>query len=189
MVAFRRYLSTLLVAASLAAACGGGGGGGGPTQPPPPPPPPPPAQPEVSFTPDAAPPASGLYLTASPADPLLLELRATGVTDLYGLAFDLLFPGALVSYDGTSEGTFFSAGDRATVLQVAPQGDGLLVVGITRLGEVPGRNGGGLVLTVRLGALAAGTGAVTIANNQAFDSAGEPLPGLTWVAGSVEVVM
>ncbi len=184
----RRVLTSLALLGSLVlAACGGGGGGGGPTEPPPPPPPPPPSEPQVSFVPAGAPPEVGLYLTGDPDDPLRLELRAAGATDLYGVAFDLRFPGSLVSYEGIAEGTFLSAGGRETSIQVAAEGGGTLIVGLSRLGDVPGVDGDGLLLTFRFAAAVAGTGVVEIVDNEAFDSTGEPIPGLAWVAGSIEV--
>ena len=172
-----------LLALAGVVACGGGGGGGGPTQPPPPPPPPPPS---ITFTPAAAPAANSIFLTssaASTASKLFLEVRANQVTDLYGVAFDLSYPTAVLRYDNAVRGNFL---DGTIAVSETPAGN--LVVGVTRLGAVQGVDGSGLLLTLELSPVAAGSGNFTFSRNAALDDDGAQMTATGWVAGSVQVV-
>lgn len=171
----------VLLAGTLA--CGGGGGGGGnpPTQPP---------LPALAFTP-AGTGANGTVslVRSNGTDPttLVLELRVREVAGLYGAAFDLTFPEAVLRFDTASEGTFLSAGGVATAFQVAPVGTGRLVVGISRLGSGSGVAAGeGLLATFRFTAIAAGGGNLAFSANRCYDSAGGTLAA-QWQAGSVTV--
>jgi hypothetical protein len=170
------------------AACGGGGGGGGPTAPPPPTPTPPPP-PGVTLTAGSATgPAIVLAQSArSTATLLVLEVRASGVTGLYGVAFDLQFPAALFDYGAFTAGTFLAAGGATVSAQVTESAAGNLVVGLTRLGNVGGVDGSGLLLELELPVEAGGTGNVAYARNTALRADGSPL-SLTWAGGSVTVV-
>jgi hypothetical protein len=176
----------LLLLALAVAACGGGGGGGGggPTTPPPPPPP------GITFTADGAAGANSVALASgsgSDANTLLLTVNANGVTDLYGVAFDLRYPSNLFRYEGSPVADFLNNGAQ-TSFQVVETTPGTLVVGYTRLGAVAGATGSGTMITLRFTATAAGNGTFTFSDNSAFNSRGEPIPGLTWVAGRVQVV-
>lgn len=173
---------------ALALSCGGGGGGGGgPTDPgPSPSPTPTPSQPAIVFTPQAAG-ASGISLTAGPgstASTLVLEVRANSVRDLYGVAFDLTFPNQLLQFVSLQQGPF---------LQGATAQNGVLpdrlVVGISRLGAVPGETGSGVLMTIQFRAIGSGQGSFTFTKNLAADSQGQAIPGLTWSAGTVQVTL
>jgi hypothetical protein len=167
----------------LGVACGGGGGGG-PTEPPPPPP-------GVSFTPDGVSGPGTLVLRRSDsttAERLVLELVATQVSGVYGIAFDLQYPTSVLQLDSVREEPFLSAGGSVqTALQVAESPAGNLVVGHTRLGPAPGVGGSGTMLTLTFRVLAAGTGALRFTGNEVFDAAGVPLGGIQWGAGTVTV--
>jgi hypothetical protein len=166
----------------LGPACGGGGGGGGPTQPPMP-------QPGITFTPGGAVGANSIALArvGQGATRLSLELRTTGVTDLYGVSFDLGFPSAALSFDGFDEGPMLAAGGAFdTAVQVVESPAGNLVVGATRLGGVAGADGDGTLLTLHFNAVANGGGALSFAGPLAFDRDG-PQGGVQWVGGSVQV--
>jgi hypothetical protein len=184
--AWRRTLSgavPLLGLLALAACGGGGGGGGGPTAPTPPPAP----QPSIVFTVQGSPGANTLFLAggaASTASTLVLEVRASQVTDLYGVAFDLSFPSAQLQFVRATPGPLLSGG----TVQAVPSGTGTLVVGGTHLGSVPGANGSGVVMTLELSAVAAGSGSFAFSRNSALDSSGDPLRGTAWLAGSVQVI-
>lgn len=162
----------------LLAACGGGGGS--PTEPTPTPTP----QPSLVFTPTGSG-GTGISLAASAASTtstLFLEVRASSVTDLYGLAFDLSFPANVLQYVRHTQGPFLAGG----TLQVAPA-SGNLVVGLSNLGPVPGSNGSGVLMTFELRAVGAGQGSFSYARNLAVNSAGQTLNGLAWGAGTVRV--
>lgn len=172
----RLALALLLV---LTAACGGGGGGGNPVEPTPPPP-----QQGITFTPQSAG-ANSISLVAGAATnatTLFLEVRATSVTNLYGVAFDLRYPSSVLQFVGADPGDFLGN----STLHAAEPTAGTLVVGMSRLGAVPGASGSGLLMTLEFRATAAGQGSFTFAENSAVDASGQPL-SLTWAAGAVTV--
>jgi len=168
------------LAGALAVSCGGGGGGGGgPTAPPPP-------APGITFTPAASAGSPSISLTAgaaSTANVLLLEVRATGVQDLYGIAFDLQVPSVLQYATSSNAGSILSGG-AFEISHTATD----LVVGVSRLGAVRGVPGDGLILTLEFAPTAAGSGSFTFSRNTVLDSTGQPIPGVSWTAGSVQVV-
>jgi hypothetical protein len=147
--------------------------------------------PGISFVASGAAGAESLSLAAGPgtsATALELQLRATQVTDLYGVAFDLTYPTALLDWTSSTEGSFLGApGGGQTSLQVVEASPGRLVVGLTRLGGVSGATGSGDLLTLTFSAVGAGSQPIAFAQNTAYDSAGQARP-LTWVGGSVSVV-
>jgi len=172
---------SLTAALVLAIACGGGGGGGSPTEPTPTPTP---TQPSVTFTPQSPGP-SGILLAVgagSNATTLILEVRATSVSDLYGVAFDLTYPPSLLQHVRSTQGPMLAGGTFQSSATA-----GRLVVGLSNLGPVPGANGSGVLLTFELRAIGAGEGALTFSKNQAVDSQGQAIAGLTWSAGNVRV--
>jgi hypothetical protein len=172
-----------LLALALAACGGGGGGGGGPTAPTPPPPPPPPG---IVFTAAGSAGANSLFLASgagTTANTLILELRASQVSDLYGVAFDLSYPGAQLQFTRVTAGPLLANGS-AQAVTAAP---GTLVVGGTHLGAVAGASGSGVVLTLEFTALAAGGGSFVFSRNSALDSDGDIIPNVSWLAGSVQV--
>jgi hypothetical protein len=177
-------LAALAVASLLSqVACGGGGGGGGPTQPTPTPTP----VASIVFSPAGVPASNAVFLsssTASTATTLVLEVRASQVNDLYGVAFDLTYPSAQLTFSRVTAGPLLGASGS---VQAAVSAPGTLVVGGSHLGAVPGANGSGVVLTLEFTAAAAGTGSFAFARNSAFNSSGQTLAGTSWLAGSVQV--
>src|SRR5262249_18365049 len=110
--------------------------------------------------------------------------RATGIQDLYGVGFDLQVPGTVLQYDTSSNaGSIFPGG----VFQVS-HATSDLVVGASLLGGVRGVQGDGLILTLEFSPLASGSGTFTFSRNTAFDSTGKAISGVSWTAGSVQVV-
>ena len=172
----------------LSGACGGGGGGGTPTTPTPPPPPPEP----VSFQAAGTPGDLTIHLgkTDGTADNVLrLEVRASQFTDLFGLGFDLRYPTNLLDYRGGSqiEGGFLSADGSRTEILARQIDDGTVIVGLSRLGDVGGVDGSGLLLTLDFTAVSNGTGQFSFLANTAFDSQGDRMEGTVWQAGEVTV--
>lgn len=178
-----RCFGAVLLALALTACGGGGGGGGGPTEPTPPPPPPAAA---IVFTAAGAAGTNSVFLASgsgSSANTLVLEVRASQVTDLYGVAFDLAYPSAQLQFVEAIPGPLLGS---AGSVQAAPGAGGNLIVGGTHLGNVPGATGSGVIMTLRFNAIAAGSGPFQFSRNSALDSDGGLLP-VTWVAGSVQV--
>jgi hypothetical protein len=161
-------------------ACGGGGSGGGPTSPPPP-------TKGIVFSATGTGGAGISLAQATSSDPntLLLEVRATSVTDLYGVAFDLHFPTAVLRYVTSTQGPFLADGS----LQTVEGAGGVVIVGLSKLGTVPGATGSGVLLTLQFQGAATGTGAFSFARNTAVSSSGQTLSTLAWSAGSVNVTL
>lgn len=175
----RRGILLVAGAAVFVAACGGGGGGS-PTSPPPP-------TPGITFTPAASAASPGISLVTaagSNANTLILEVRATGIHDLYGIAFDLQYPGGVLTFASSSNvGSILSNG----TFQLSHTATDL-VVGASLLGGVSGVPGDGKILTLQFGSAAAGSGTFSFTHNAVFDSTGQPIAGVTWTAGTVQVV-
>ena len=176
----RAWLLALVLAL---AACSGGGGGGGPTEPTPTPPP----QASLVFTPQGGA-GSGVSLAAgaaSTATTLFREVRASSVTDLYGVAFDLAYPSNLLQFVRATQGPLLAGG----TLQVASGTAGNLVVGLSNLGPVPGASGSGVLMTLEFRASGAGQGSFSYSRNFAVISAGQSINGLSWGTGTVRVTL
>ncbi len=176
----------LLGSGWVSTGCGGGGGGGGPTSPPPPP------SSGISFNPDSGGGSNSISLSSGGGSGSLfiLDVDASSVTDLYGVSFILHYPNDLLAYsrNSESEGTFLSEnGTVATDLQASERQAGEVTVGISRLGEVPGATGSGLLLSLEFTRRSAGTGRMDMMDHDALDSFGEVQVDVTWVSGSVTV--
>jgi hypothetical protein len=175
--------AALLAAAALAASCGGGGGGGGtgPTSPPPPP------TPGITFTSSGSAAAPGISLATgagSTANDLILEVRASGIHDLYGIAFDLQYPGGVLQFATSNSSGSILAGGTFQLSHTTTD----ILVGASRLGTVSGVAGDGVILALEFQPAAAGNGAFSFTRNAVFDSAGAPIAGVSWSAGTVQVV-
>lgn len=182
----RRALLLALIVA-LTVACGGGGGGGSPVEPTPTPnPTPTPGQASIVFTPQGggSPGISLAVGAGTTASTLILEVRADQVTDLYGVAFDLSYPSSLLQHVRSTQGPMLQAGTFQG--SVSP---GNLVIGLSRLGAVPGVSGSGVLLTFEFRATGAGEGAFTFSRNVAANSGGTAISGLSWSAGTVRVTL
>jgi len=167
------------------AACGGGGGGGGPTEPTPPPP-----AAGIVFTAQGSAGNNTVSLASGAGTTdttLVLELRATQVTDLYGVAFDLAYPSAQLQFTRVIPGPLLASGAVQGSAQAVPSPAGTLVVGGTHLGSVPGATGSGVVLTLEFTSGAVGQGSFAFSRNSALDSDGDTITGVAWLAGSVQV--
>jgi hypothetical protein len=169
----------LAFAAALALACGGGGGGGGPTTPPP----------SIVFQPTGTAGENSLALvegSGSSATRLFVTVRATQVTGLFGVAFDLVYPNGVMKFEGATEGSFL--GGTATSFQFSEPTTGRLVVGLTRLGAVSGVNGSGDLLTLEFTPVGpAGVETFAFQSNSAFDATARQISGVSWFGGSATV--
>lgn len=180
--AARRGQALLAAAALLAfAALAACGGGGGPTQPPPP-------TASLTFTPGGTSGGAAVVLSrtgATAGRDLDLAVEARQVANLYGVAFDLGYPASVLSYQGATPGEFLATGGFQVSVQVAEQ-SGNLIVGVTRLGAVPGASGNGTLVTLRFRSVASGTGSLSFSRTQAVDADGHPIGGVDFVGGSVQ---
>jgi len=188
-------LALALLLPSLAVACGGGGGGS-PTEPSPTP------TPTASVTPTPTPtptPGAGITFTAASTGPgivlaqgsgtssssLTVDVRAAQVTGLYGIAFDLDYPSAIVHFQSATAGAFLGSSGQIS-LQIFESAPGHLVVGVTRLGDVRGADGSGIVVSLVFAPVANGSGPFTFSRNTAYQSEGTPVT-LQWAGGTVTV--
>lgn len=189
-----RRPTTVLLGAMLIAGlvwfgtgCGGsGGGGGGPTQPPPPTVPPS----GVTFTPDRAPNGNSVFLDAGAggsATVFVLDVEAQTVTDLYGVSFVLNYPNSLLSFrkGSATEGPFLD-GSR-TELIVKQRSPGELTVGLSRINEVPGESGSGLLLSLEFTTRSSGSGSMRLTDEAAIDSVGQQQLDVNFIGGTVDV--
>jgi len=153
------------------------------------PPTPTPQPPAIGFTATGTGGVNSLALTrvSSDASTIVLSLEATSVTDLYGVAFDLLYPSAAIRFVSATEGSFLDDGGVDTSFQVAQMPTGRLVVGLSRLGQVAGRTGTGSLMRFEFQREATGAGDLLFDDNQAFNAAGTPIAGVQWSAGRVTV--
>lgn len=174
----RQTLGAAVVLAILAGvACGGGGGG--PTGPPPVPA-------GITFTRASSPSPESVFLSqgaGTSAARLFLEVRANEVDDFYGVAFDLQYPSAQLTYVDVTEGGFLGSNTSLEVVETSP---GVLVVGYTRLGSQSGRDGSGELMTLEFLPAANGSGSFSFANAQAFRTNSFPQT-VEFIAGSVSV--
>jgi len=125
----------------------------------------------------------------STANRLVLELVAQDVVPIYGVSFDLQYPSSVLSFDAAAEEGFLSNDGNTPTLQVAEGPVGNLVIGLSRLGSLPGIAGSGVLLTLQFRTVGNGGGSFRFDANQAFDANGDPLPAVAWGAGSVQVVL
>ncbi len=195
----RLLIALALLTAAAAIACGGGGGGGGsPSEPLPSPSPT--LTPAPTATPTPTPgPGTGITFTAASSGPgivlaqgagtsassLTVEVRAAQVTGLYALAFDLDYPAAAVDFQSAASGPFLGTSGQVS-MQVVESAPGHLVIGVTRLGTLPGVDGSGVVMSLVFTPVANGSGAFTFSRNTAFRAEGTTL-NLAWAGGTVTV--
>jgi hypothetical protein len=178
--------AVLAVLVLAAPGCGGGGGGGGPTGPPPPPPQ------SLTFTPAATAGINTIFLRTGPGtdfNNLVLQVRANEVDDLYGVAFDLVYPAELLSFraNRTDEGRFLRGPGVGTSL-VVEEAAGRLLISYTRLGaDAGGESGSGVLFTVEFATTSSGQGALELASTLAYDGSGARRFDYDWVGGSLVV--
>jgi len=170
---------TLTLALTSCGGGGGGGGGGGPTAP----------QAGLTFTAEggSAPAVRLLTAAGTSGTTLVVQVQADQLSGVYGLAFDLSFPSGVLRYDGSTEGTFLSAGGATTTLQVAEAAPGQLVVGASRLGDVGATGGSGQLMTLRFTGIGAGSGTLSFSATKVFDASGDEIRGPSWLGGTVQV--
>ncbi len=143
----------------------------------------------MTYTPASSGGAGSLALATaagSSSSTLRLDLVATGVVDLFGASFDLVYPTQPVAYVAATEGAFLSSsGAVATTFQVLETEPGRLLVGVSRLGAVAGATGTGTLLTLEFSAVAAGSGAISFEAARAFASDGDEIAATIFVGGTV----
>ncbi len=151
-------------------------GGSSPTTPRPPMPPPTPSD-QIMFSGSDASDVDSIALTlqAATSDQVTLALSVNSVDDLYGAGVDLTFDPAIVAFDSFEEGSMLNSDGDPVNTQVSEPQSGTLVIGVTRVGAVPGITGSGTLIVLLFNAVAPGSTAVATDNDSAFDSTGMAL--------------
>ncbi len=176
----------LVVLASVAVACGGGGGGstggvvgpsGGPLS--------------ATFIPDQPSPGNQTVAMAAGSasgDAFTVLVNVTGVSDVYGAAFDVDFNPSYVDYVGYSAGSLLEQGGVVVNYTVASPQAGSVVVGASRTGNVPGVDVTTSQTLVRLTfrVKTQGSFPLTFGNAALLDSGVHPVAGLIWYGGSLK---
>ncbi len=174
-----RYPAVFVAAfAILGMGCSSGGDtSGSPTEP----------LPALIFIPDRPAAGGSVSMRSGPGttDTMLeLEIVATGLVDVQTVDFVLSFPGSLLVFDAAAQGPFLGTG---ASLIVAGATTGSVTLLLTRT-EPSGASGGGVILTVRLQAVAGGEGRLDFVSPEATDPAGLIIPDVDWIGGTVQIV-
>ncbi len=133
-----------------------------------------------------------------------VDVSVSSVTDVYGVAFDIVFdplslevvdadPGTDGIQPFAAEGGILNEGGgvlSASLAALEDGGQGRLVVGLSRLGGVSGATvaGGEVLVSFKFRSLSEGAASLSIENNAAMDSTGADLPLDTWNDGTVTSV-
>jgi hypothetical protein len=112
-------------------------------------------------------------------------VRSGGIQDLYGVAFDLQYPANLLQLTAATPGDLLPGAS----FQQSSTVTGNVVIGVSRLGIVPGVSGAGVVARLEWKPLVSGTGVLSFSRNAALDSKAAPISGVTWIAGSFTSVV
>lgn len=179
----RRVLALVALSVALFASCGGGGSGGGPTTP----------GPGITFLPSSAPGSNTIHLVVQSvsANQLILELRGNDVNDIFAAAFDLRFPAAALQFVSAGTGDDFTeGGDFPVQLLITEEPSGNLVVGLSRTGkDLRGFTGSGVLMILEFNAIASGGGDLSFLRTQVVDRNGIVDAGITFLGGSLQVVL
>ena len=178
-------MCTALVLALVAVGCGGGGdssGGtvGGSTGL------------AADFTASVAAPGAktvSLQKGTVNGDVITLQVTLTDTTNVYGIAFDLLYDGAKAQYLSWSAGSFLETGGNTPTYQVASPTDGRVVVGASRSGNAGGVNASGTktVINLNFRVQQAGDNALSFTQGAVYDPSNPPqaISGITWSGGTL----
>lgn len=148
------------------------------------------APPGASFTPDGSAGANSISLSQNPASDanrLIIDVQANQVSGLFGINLELSYPTNVLRYATATEGGFLGNANVDTSFVVAERSPGELVIGLTRLRDVQGASGSGILCSLEFTLPGSGTGAFTLVETEAFGPEGISKPEVTWVGGSVQV--
>lgn len=98
-----------------------------------------------------------------------LEINVNNASNLFCMPFYLLYDTNYLKFDSASEGIFLNQNnmDPTSFLFSNDSARGRIIVGLTRLGQVPGVSGSGLLMTVYFEAINKGTTIIDFANVKA----------------------
>jgi len=115
-----------------------------------------------------------------------LELRVSSVNDLFNPAFDLSYNPSLIQFISATDGGFLSQNNTTPIFMLtSATTPGTLVFGATRLGQVGGVSGSGVIAILNFRTLTAdGQTTLHFLNNDLMDSNLSPIPA-AWQDGTV----
>jgi hypothetical protein len=110
-----------------------------------------------------------------------LDVDISGVSDLYGFQFDVLFGAATVSATSETEGSFLATGGSTFFIPgtIDNIGGSVTDTANTLIGAISGVNGGGALAVLDFTGLAPGTTSVDLANVTLLDSDFDSIPFAT----------
>ena len=124
------------------------------------------------------------------ANLLTVPIQLSDTDAVYAVAFDVVFDPAVADFVEWSRGSALETGGASVRYQVTEVRPGLLVVGISRQGSVPGANVTGAAPLVELTfrAVNAGSGSATFENAALLDASVPPaqIAGIEWFGGTFE---
>ena len=110
--------------------------------------------------------------TISSGYTVTLDVDISGVTDLFGFQFDVLFGPSTLSATSETEGAFLATGGTTFFVggTIDNVGGSITNTGNTLIGAISGVDGGGTLAVLELMGLAPGTTSVDLANVTLLDS-------------------
>jgi hypothetical protein len=123
-------------------------------------------------------------------DTLSVNISVTGIIDLYAFQFDVLFNPTLLAAISVSEGPFLPSGGTTIFIPgtIDTAGGTISATADTLVAAVPGVTGSGVLAAFQFTALAAGTSALSFANETLLDSGlNDITANTTFLNGSVTI--
>jgi hypothetical protein len=145
----------------------------------------------VGFTSDNPNPGSNsvaLQQHSGGSDAITLSVQVVDVQNVYGAAFEIFYPAAVLDFRSYAAGSFLSGDGAPTTVQVSENPTGTLIIGVTRLGDAGGISGSGDLLLLTFDASAQGSGRIDFNAASLRDPQNNVIPGVSFIGGSVTVV-
>jgi len=118
--------------------------------------------------------------------PLVHSYICMDTSDVYGVGFDLQYDPAVIQFQSVDvSGSVLHSVAAKTGFRNSATDNGKLVVGVSKLGPVPGEEGQGLIATVTFKAVAPGATQINFADPHMVDSTGKFLIGWPWYAATL----
>lgn len=125
-------------------------------------------------------------------DTLCIDINLSNAAGLYSSSFDLVFDPTALQYQSASEGSFFNADSGATFFQSAllngEQSNGIVVMGVSRVGDIGLVSGSGTTATACFSVTGNSGGNTTVSIDNGFFEGVEPGIGIDIVEGDNPVI-
>ena len=126
--------------------------------------------------------------SATSGDIVMVQVNVTGIDNLFGVNFDVIYNPALADYLRDYPGTILESGGQSVSYILTENQPGVIVAGVARNGAEAG--GVDVTATRALVTLAfrvtgAGSSPVSFQNESCVDANLELIPGLTWAGGTL----